>query len=72
MVEKKLLTAYELAEILDLSLDTIWHYTREDRIPHIEVEPGQYRYFETDVFQILQKRAPAHQSQISPHTLAET
>ena len=58
MAEKKLLTAHELAEILDLSLGTIRHYTREDRIPHIEVEPGQYRYFETDVIRILQNRTP--------------
>lgn len=55
MVEKKLLTAHELAEILDLSVDTIWRYTREGRIPKIEVGPRQYRYVQTDVLQALHK-----------------
>lgn len=58
MVEKKLVTAHELAEILDLSVDTIWRYTRENHIPHIEVGPRQYRYVKSDVLQALQKRDP--------------
>ncbi len=63
MVEKKLLTAHELAKMLDLSVDTIWRYTRENRIPHIEVGPRQYRYIQADVLQALQKRQPAGQVQ---------
>lgn len=58
MVEKKLVTAHELAEILDLSVDTVWRYTRENRIPHIEVGPRQYRYVKADVLQALQKKEP--------------
>lgn len=41
---KELLTAQELAEILKLSVDTIWRCTREKRIPAVELGPRQYRY----------------------------
>ncbi|MHB1127276.1 MAG: Uma2 family endonuclease [Bacillota bacterium] len=41
---KKLLTAQELAEILSLSADTIWRYTRQKKIPVIELGEKQYRY----------------------------
>ena len=39
---KELLTAQQLSEILNLSVDTIWRYTREKRIP-IELGTRQYR-----------------------------
>ncbi|NLV16689.1 MAG: DNA-binding protein [Syntrophomonadaceae bacterium] len=43
-VSKELITAQALAEILDLSVETIWRYTRENRIPYIELGSRQYRY----------------------------
>jgi excisionase family DNA binding protein len=41
---EKLLTAQELAEILNLSVETIWRYTRQKRIPVVELGKKQYRY----------------------------
>lgn len=41
---KKLLTAQELADILNLSVETIWRYTRQKRIPAVELGEKQYRY----------------------------
>lgn len=40
----KLLTAQELADILNLSVETVWRYTRQKRIPAIELGEKQYRY----------------------------
>ena len=34
---KELITAQALAEALDLSVDTIWRYTRENKIPYIVI-----------------------------------
>ncbi|HAH96389.1 MAG TPA: DNA-binding protein [Firmicutes bacterium] len=53
MTGNKLLTAQELASILGLSVDTIWRYTRDQRIPHIEIGPRQYRYVEAEVLRSL-------------------
>lgn len=53
MVTKELLTAQELAETLGLTLETIWRYTREKRIPYIELVSGQYRYLIEDVARVL-------------------
>ena len=55
MSEKGLITAQELSELLNLSVETIWRYTREDRIPHIEVGSRQYRYVADDVLAALKK-----------------
>lgn len=41
---EKLLTAQELAEVLNLSVETIWRYTRQKKIPVIELGEKQYRY----------------------------
>lgn len=41
---EKLLTAQELADILSLSVDTIWRYTRQKKIPVVELGEKQYRY----------------------------
>ncbi|MBS4032205.1 MAG: Uma2 family endonuclease [Clostridiales bacterium] len=41
---EKLLTAQELADILNLSVETIWRYTRQKKIPVIELGKKQYRY----------------------------
>lgn len=50
---EKLLTAQELAEILNLSVDTIWRYTRQKKIPAVELGEKQYRYKEKDVLATL-------------------
>lgn len=49
----KLLTAQELAEILNLSVDTIWRYTRQKKIPAVELGEKQYRYEKEDVLAAL-------------------
>jgi len=43
-VNKKMITARNLAEELDLSVETIWRYTREEKIPFIDLGNRQYRY----------------------------
>lgn len=41
---EKLLTGQELAEILSLSVETVWRYTRQKKIPVVELGERQYRY----------------------------
>jgi excisionase family DNA binding protein len=48
-----LVTAQELAASLSLSVDTIWRYTREKRIPYVEIGKRQYRYNKQDVLRAL-------------------
>ena len=36
-MEKELITARTLAESLDLSVETVWRYTRENKIPCVEL-----------------------------------
>src|SRR5690554_5773612 len=50
---KRLLTAYELADILNLSVETIWRYTRQKKIPVIELGKKQYRYEKEAVLKAL-------------------
>lgn len=42
-----------MAEVLQLSVETIWRYTRENRIPCIELGNRQYRYKMDDVIKAL-------------------
>ncbi|MFW5972328.1 MAG: Uma2 family endonuclease [Bacillota bacterium] len=49
----KLLTSYELAEILNLSVETIWRYTRQEKIPVIKLGAKQYRYKKDAVLDAL-------------------
>lgn len=51
--EKKLITAQVLADALDLSVETIWRYTREKKIPCVELGSKQYRYRLDDVMKAL-------------------
>lgn len=51
--DKKLITAQELADSLSLSVDTVWRYTREKRIPFVEIGNRQYRYNIQDALQAL-------------------
>jgi Uma2 family endonuclease/predicted DNA-binding transcriptional regulator AlpA len=52
-MNKELITAQALAETLDLSVETIWRYTRENKIPYIELGNRQYRYKLDDVIKAL-------------------
>lgn len=56
---EKLLTAQELADILSLSVETIWRYTRQKKIPFIELGEKQYRYKKEAVLAALSAGAPA-------------
>ncbi|MEW5922224.1 MAG: helix-turn-helix domain-containing protein [Bacillota bacterium] len=51
--DKELVTAQVLAEALDLSVETIWRYTREKKIPCVELGNKQYRYKLADVISAL-------------------
>ena len=44
MSERRLMTAQELADMLQLSVETVWRYTRNERIPFIQLSSRQYRY----------------------------
>lgn len=50
---EKLLTAHELAAVLGLSVETIWRYTRQKKIPFIELGGRQYRYDRAAVLSTL-------------------
>ncbi len=50
---KEFITAQALAEALNLSVETIWRYTRENKIPYVELGSRQYRYKLAEVFQAL-------------------
>ena len=52
-LENELITAQELADSLSLSVDTIWRYTREKRIPYVEIGSRQYRYNKQNVLKAL-------------------
>ncbi|NLY90209.1 MAG: helix-turn-helix domain-containing protein [Firmicutes bacterium] len=41
---EKYLTAYELADLLNISVETIWRYTRQKKIPVIKLGEKKYRY----------------------------
>ena len=57
MSGKELLTAQALADALDLSVETIWKYTRENKIPYVELGRRQYRYRLRDVIGALSATA---------------
>ncbi len=48
-----LITAQELADSISLSVDTVWRYTREKRIPYVEIGKRQYRYNKQNVLKAL-------------------
>jgi excisionase family DNA binding protein len=52
-MDKELITAQTLAKTLDLSVETIWRYTREHKIPCVELSGRQYRYRLDDVVKAL-------------------
>jgi Uma2 family endonuclease len=44
MTPKELITAQALADALELSVETIWRYTRNNKIPYVTLGERQYRY----------------------------
>ena len=56
-VGKDLITAQTLANALDLSVETIWRYTRDNKIPYVELGSKQYRYNFADVIGALKSSA---------------
>ncbi len=50
---KELITAQDLAEELNLSVETVWRYTREKKIPFIDLGNRQYRYKVDEVIDSL-------------------
>ena len=64
-VDKELITAQALAEALDLSVETIWRYTRENKIPCVELGRRQYRYKVDEVIKAL--RATTIQEKAVPY-----
>ena len=50
---KELITAQVLAEELNLSVETVWRYTREEKIPFIDLGNRQYRYKVDEVIDSL-------------------
>lgn len=44
MTPKDLVTAQALADALELSVETIWRYTRNNKIPYVTLGERQYRY----------------------------
>jgi len=51
----KLLTAHELGKELNLSVETVWRYTRQKKIPVIVLGKKQYRYEKASVLAALEK-----------------
>ena len=60
MAGPRLITAQELADILKLSVETIWRYTRESRIPYIQLSNGQYRYDPEKVLDVYKRQLYDH------------
>lgn len=53
--DKEFITAHALAEALGLSVETIWRYTREKKIPYTELGRKKYRYNLSNVIRILEQ-----------------
>lgn len=69
---KDLITAQMLAKALDLSVETIWKYTREKKIPFIELNGKQYRYQLTEVISALTCNASSVQDKQTAYTVKPT
>lgn len=68
-VNENLITAQMLAEALDLSVETIWKYTREQKIPYIALSGKHYRYQLTDVIIALTCNASSVQEKQTAYTV---
>lgn len=67
MVGSSLITAQMLAKELNLSVETIWRYTREQRIPFIELSGRQYRYQLPEVLKALSGEVRERAGEYSPN-----
>ena len=56
---RDLITAEALAKALNVSVETIWRYTRENRIPFKKLGTKQYRYDLSDVTRVLSEAVVA-------------
>lgn len=73
MGKTDLITAQALAEALNLSVETIWRYTRNKKIPYVTLGERQYRYNLQEVLAALtgarvREKAPAYISGASKFT----
>lgn len=50
---EEFITAQALAEALSLSVETVWRYTRQNRIPYVALGNRQYRYNLSEVLASL-------------------
>ncbi|NLY53191.1 MAG: DNA-binding protein [Firmicutes bacterium] len=50
---EELITAHDIATALNLSVETIWRYTRQSKIPYVELGNRQYRYRLSEVLAAL-------------------
>lgn len=55
--EEGLINAHRLAEELDVSVETVWKYTRQDRIPYVKLGQRRYRYRLEEVLSALGDRS---------------
>ncbi len=54
--DQGLINAHRLAEALDVSVETVWKYTRENRIPYVKLGERQYRYRLEEVLAVFGDR----------------
>jgi len=59
-----LLTAQELADKLSLSVETIWRYTRQRKIPFIDLGHRQYRYDPEEVLASLASSSKVNETEL--------
>lgn len=72
-MKKDLITAEVLADALDLSVETIWRYTRTKKIPYVTLGGRQYRYNLDDVIAVLtgsrvREKSPEYQADSKQYT----
>ena len=53
---KRLMTAEEVAEFLQVSPHTVWRWIREEKLPAISISPRTYRIREEDLEAFLEER----------------
>lgn len=62
MRDPKLVTAQELAQMLQISVETVWRYTRNSMIPFVRLSSRQYRYDPAHVLAHLGLSSPQQTS----------
>ncbi len=54
-MDKLMLTAEEVADMLGVARFTVWDWTKKGRIPHVRINNHSVRYFPDDVMEFLKK-----------------